>query len=232
MEKFISRLIQKLKKDDKYFVSGNIRLLDLISEIWNRILMVSRGLFIRPLLGNGRGLLFIDSNVKIYHKNRIKFSNNLTVKRGAVINALSSKGIVFGKNVSVGKYAIIECTGVLSNLGEGLVIGDNSNIGDFNFIGVRGEIVIGNNVLFGPRVSLHAENHVIERTDIPIKNQGESRKGINIEDDCWIGSGAVILDGVKIGKGSVIAAGSVVTKDIAEYSVVGGVPAKLIKSRK
>lgn len=227
----IGKFAEKLKSSD-YKLDESLELGQLMKFSARRIFMALRGYFYKLSFRKTNGLVFIDSRVKIYNKNQIKCGRNFTVKRGAIIQALSKKGITAGDNVAIGSYAIVECTGVLTNLGEGLRIGNNSNIGDYNFIGVRGEIVIGDNVLFGPRVSLHAENHVFDSIDIPIKNQGESRKGIIIEDDCWIGSGSTILDGVKLGKGSIIAAGSVVTKDVDEYSIAGGVPAKIIKSRK
>ncbi|MBT2724003.1 acyltransferase [Bacillus sp. ISL-46] len=100
-----------------------------------------------------------------------------------------------------------------------------------NYIGPAGYISIGNNVMLGPNVSMSSENHIYINTEKPIKEQGVERKGIFIEDDCWIGTGAIILDGVRIGRGSVVAAGSVVTKDIPPYSIVAGIPAKIIKSR-
>ncbi|MNG32136.1 Virginiamycin A acetyltransferase [compost metagenome] len=78
---------------------------------------------------------------------------------------------------------------------------------------------------------MSAENHVFSDKTKPIKEQGIYRQGITIEDDCWIGSNVTILDGVTIGTGSVVAAGAVVTKDVPPYSVVGGVPAKIIKER-
>lgn len=79
--------------------------------------------------------------------------------------------------------------------------------------------------------SLYANNHIFSDPNIPFKEQGVTTKGIVIEDDCCLGTGVRVLDGVTIGKGSVIGAGSVVTKDIAPYSVAVGVPARVIKKR-
>ena len=120
--------------------------------------------------------MFVGSKTRISNKNLISCGKNLTIKDGVIITALSKGGITFGDNVSIGNYAIIECTGVIRNLGEQLIIGNNSNIGDFNFIAVRGKIEIGNNVLFGPRVNMHAENHNFSSIEIPIKNQGKQEK--------------------------------------------------------
>jgi len=90
----------------------------------------------------------------------------------------------------------------------------------------------GDNVICGPRVSFHAENHVYTDPNTPIRLQGVTRRGIVVEADCWIGAGSMILDGVRIGRGTVVAAGAVVTRDVPPYSVVAGVPARVIKSRR
>jgi acetyltransferase-like isoleucine patch superfamily enzyme len=116
-------------------------------------------------------------------------------------------------------------------MGEGFTIGDHSNIGPYCYVGCAGYIQIGKNVLMGPRVSLFAENHIFSDPERLIREQGVNRQGIIIEDDCWLGSGCIILDGVTIGHGSVVAAGSVVTESIPPLSVVAGVPAKVIKTR-
>ena len=94
------------------------------------------------------------------------------------------------------------------------------------------KIKIGNYVMIANNVMILGGNHNISRTDIPMMLQGKGKEGdIIIEDDVWIGAGSIILTGVTIGKGSVVAAGSVVTKDVAEYTIVGGNPAKFIKKR-
>lgn len=148
------------------------------------------------------------------------------------INALSKSGIKIGNNVSIHKFSIINCTGVLRNLGEGLLIGDNVGISQNCFIQVRGKVSIGDYVLFGPGVTVISENHIFDNLDIPISMQGEVRKGVIIEDGVWIEARAVILDGVKIGRNSIIAAGSIVNRDIPAFAIAAGVPAKVIKYRK
>ena len=229
--KKISALITRTKGTKQYDLDSSLNLHVLLVILLGRIRMLLKGSITKLFFKNSAGIVFIGRKTKIKNKNLISCGKNLTIKDGVIISALSKSGIKFGDNVSIGNYALIECTGVIRNLGEHLVIGNNSNIGDYNFVGVRGKIEIGNNVLIGPRVSFHAENHIFEDLTVPIKEQGESRKGIVVEDNVWIGAGSIILDGVKIGQGAIIAAGTVVNKDVAPYAIVGGVPVKIIRMR-
>jgi acetyltransferase-like isoleucine patch superfamily enzyme len=161
----------------------------------------------------------------------IQTGAGLILEDDVKINALSAHGISFGNNVTIGRGAILVCTGVVANKGEGILIGSNSAVGALSFLGGQGGIRIGNNVIMGPSVRIFSENHNFEDPAVPIRKQGESRQGVVIEDDCWIGAGATILDGATIGTGSVVAAASVVTRSVPPFSVVAGVPAKVIKSR-
>jgi acetyltransferase-like isoleucine patch superfamily enzyme len=129
-------------------------------------------------------------------------------------------------------------------------IGKNVHImGNFSFAGFKkieignqvyinrgavffaGDIALGNCVVLGPDVKLIALNHNFDDPSKPILFQGVKAGKIIIEDDVWIGANAIVLPNVKIGKGSIVAAGAVVSKDVEPYSIVGGVPAKLIKKR-
>ena len=117
--------------------------------------------------------------------------------------------------------------------GGSIVVGNNVafNRGVHINAACGGKIQIGNNSLIGPGVVMRTANHNYSRADITIQEQGHTAKDILIDDDCWIGANCVILGGVHIKKGSVIAAGAVVTKDVDSFTVVGGVPAILIKRR-
>jgi acetyltransferase-like isoleucine patch superfamily enzyme len=95
----------------------------------------------------------------------------------------------------------------------------------------KGRIAIGDNVLIGPNVVLRSNNHVFEKADALINDQGMAEGTIVIGNDVWIASNAVILQNVSIGDGAVVAAGAVVTKDVVPYTVVGGVPARMISAR-
>lgn len=119
-----------------------------------------------------------------------------------------------------------------------ITVGDNVNLGYRPIIlATKSEILIGDDVMFGPEVTIRGGNHridIVGRTMISIKDN-EKRdiddQGVIIENDVWVGTRAIILSGVVIGKGAVIAAGAIVTKNVPPYAIVGGNPAKIIKYR-
>lgn len=114
-----------------------------------------------------------------------------------------------------------------------LEIGNNTYIGEYNNIrAAGGRIVIGDNCLISQHVSIVASNHQIKK-DYLICEQGwdESRIDVIIENDVWVGANAVILPGITVHKGAVVAAGSIVTKNVPEYAIVAGNPARIIKYR-
>ncbi len=96
---------------------------------------------------------------------------------------------------------------------------------------IRGQIILGDDVLIGPNTMFRTSDHLFEGRDRPIRSQGHESKCIVVEDDVWIGAGAIILGGVAIRRGAIVGAGAVVTTEVASYTVVGGVPARLIKDR-
>lgn len=127
-----------------------------------------------------------------------------------------------GKNVNIEQGA---------RFSSAVRLGDNSGIG----INARIEahVTIGNDVMMGPECMMFTSNHASADLTIPMNRQGfDAPRPIVIEDDVWIGARVIILPGVRVGRGSIIGAGSVVTHDVAPYSIVGGNPARLIRSRK
>jgi acetyltransferase-like isoleucine patch superfamily enzyme len=230
-EKVLSRLLKKLGKGD-YVIDSHISKSDIIAILLGKMMEVLRGYRIKYFLGASGGLIFLGRRCKIRYKSHIRMGRTITIGDNVEINALSEEGITIGDNVSILRNTLIECTGVIRNIGVGLVIGNNVGIAQNCFIQVRGKVIIGNNVIIGPGVSVFSENHNFENPDLPVSVQGETRKGVVINDGVWIGTRAVILDGVTVGMNSIIAAGSIVNRDVPPYSIVGGVPAKVIKSRK
>lgn len=231
MVKFVSFLISKIKHRE-YKVDESITSADLLSVLFTRAAMLIRGLVRRIGFKKAGKVLFIGKRVKIKSKAHIKCGSGITIEDGCFINALCRGGVEIGNNFSLGRNSIIECTGVIRELGESLKIGDDVGISPNAFISVRGEVSIGSSTIFGPGVKIFSENHIFKDLDTPIYLQGADRQGVSIGEDCWIGANAVILDGVHIGNHCVIAAGAIVNSDIPDYTVAGGVPARILKSRK
>lgn len=127
-----------------------------------------------------------------------------------------------GKNINIEHGAFFAS-------GRDIEIGDNSGIG-LN-CRVNGPLKIGNDVMMGPDVMIFTQNHKYDRLDIPMRLQTDPKKLVVIEDDVWLAARVIVLPGVTIHKGAIVGAGAVVTKDVPEYAVVGGNPARIIKYR-
>ena len=133
-----------------------------------------------------------------------------------------------GKNLNVGLRVKIQVPG---NIYIGENVGLNYGVWMAANYHEEGKIIIGNNVLIGPYTIMHSGNHNYKNTALPINKQGFNFSIITIEEDVWIAARCTILSGVTIGKSSIIAAGSVITKDVPPFSVVAGVPGKIISTR-
>lgn len=138
---------------------------------------------------------------------------------------LKAKAKYIGDNVSIGCNTIIKHWDKFS-------CGNNVSIHEYCMIDCDGGISLGDEVSIAHSTSFISANHTWDDMDIPIKYNPLTKKGIIVEDDVWVGAGVRILDGVSIEYRSVIAAGAVVNKDVELYSIVGGVPARLIKKIK
>ena len=134
------------------------------------------------------------------------------------------------RRFSLGKRSIIESFSCINNAVGDVLIGDHTRIGIHNTI--IGPVTIGHHVNLAQGITVTALNHNFSDLNKRIDEQGISTQLVTISDDVWIGANAVILPGVTIGQHAVVAAGAVVTKDVPPYSIVAGVPAKVIKSLK
>ena len=112
-----------------------------------------------------------------------------------------------------------------------IAIGKNVSINEWCFLDGYGGVKIGNNVRIAHRVTINSSDHEYGDLSKPIYLQGLTKEETVIEDDVWIGCNVVINKGVRVGKGSIIGAGAVVCEDVSVNSIVGGVPAKLLKYR-
>lgn len=177
--------------------------------------------------------IFVGRKVKILEKKYLCIGAKTKLHDGVYIDALSeaSGGVFIGSNVVLGRNTRIECTGSLKSLGKGIHIGDRTTFAGNCFFGAAGGIEIGDDVVAGQQIRFHSENHNYLDMDMLIKDQGVTHKGIKVGNNCWIGAGAVFLDGAEIGDGCVVAANAVVTKKFPSNSVIGGIPARVIKNR-
>lgn len=129
------------------------------------------------------------------------------------------------ENVRIHPTASLRC-------GQNIALGKNSHINQYCCVWAspNSKIILGDNLLMGPGAKIFSSNHGTAK-DIILNEQDWKEKNVIVGNDVWIGANAVLVPGVKIGDGVVVAAGAVVTKDVESYSVVGGVPAKVLKTR-
>jgi len=168
-------------------------------------------------------------NITLRHTHKISIGKRCVIDEYCMLSAQGSdtSGIKLGNEVLLGRGTVLSTR-------EGTIeIGDFSNIGANCRLGTTSRIKFGKHVLLAANCYIGGAQHKFDRLDIPIMRQGyESKGGVVIEDDVWLGAGVTVLDGVTIGTGCVIGAGAVVTKDIPPYSIALGAPARVKASRK
>ncbi|TBX71230.1 acyltransferase [Flavobacterium silvisoli] len=195
----------------------------MYSVLFSRLIMLIRG-----YLKTGRKI-FVGSNTRILNSKNIVFGKSVTIGNHCVIDGFASEKIVLGDCVKIGCYSKLLSTSHFSKFGKGLKMGNNSAIGDFTHFGAPGGIEIGNDVIMGSYISFHSENHNFNDTTKLIREQGTSSKGIKLGNNIWVGAKVTFLDGCEVGDNSVVAAGAVVNGVYPNNSIIGGVPAKVIK---
>ncbi|MCB0116866.1 MAG: acyltransferase [Caldilineaceae bacterium] len=186
-----------------------------------------RGVLYRALMQMD-GIAAIENGVRIRFADQIHLGKNVYLDQGTYLHACPA-GIHIGDNTFVMHGSILHVYNFRDLPHAFIRIGRDSLIGEMNVLRGQGGITIGDRVYTAPQVQMLAVNHIFDDPTRPMIEQGITAQGITVEDDCWIGAGAIITDGITVGRGSVVAAGAVVTKDVAPHSVVGGVPARLIK---
>jgi galactoside O-acetyltransferase len=138
------------------------------------------------------------------------------------------------KNISLGDYVQVSINSSIHAHNNGkIIIGDRFGMNTNSTIGAAdcGEIIIGNDVMIAQNVVIRASDHEFKDINIPISQQGHRGGKIIIGNGCWIAANVVITANLEIGEHSIVAAGAVVTSNIEPYSIIGGVPAKLIRKR-
>ena len=228
----LSRLIEnyiRSTKNKNFSFDTNVNSRAIWSYVFSQIINLTRGLRFYNYKKRGK-LLFFGKNVSLFNSSNIKFGNNVIIGNYVKLSALGKTPLKIGNNVNIGSFSQLIISTSFSKLGEFIEIGDNVGIGEFAYIGGGGGTSIGANTIIGQYLSIHPENHNFSDKNRLIRNQGVTRKGVKIGDNCWIGSKVTILDGVVVGNNCVIAAGSVVTKNFPNNTLIGGVPAKVLKS--
>lgn len=177
-----------------------------------------------------RKKVFLGRNCTILNKKNIHFGKNVTIEQNTRIDGYAYEKIILSNNVRIGAFSNLTCTSHMSKYGRGLKMGENSAIGDFTHFGASGGIEIGEDVIMGSYISFHSENHNFNDKERLIREQGVTSKGIKLGNNIWVGAKVTFLDGCVIGDNCVIAAGAVVNGTFPNGVIIGGVPAKIIKT--
>lgn len=222
----IKGLFQKLlhRSGKSYTIDPNIPDKLIFYTLSRRTFMLIRGFF-----KTGKKV-FVGANTRIYNSRNIQFGHSVTIDRHCIIDGFSSDKIVLGHCARIGAFSTLTSTSHFSKYGKGLKMGNNSAVGDFTHFGAAGGIEIGNDVIMGSYISFHSENHNFLDSSKLIREQGVTSKGIKVGNNVWVGAKATFLDGCIVGDNSVVAAGAVVNGIYPDNSIIGGVPAKVIKT--
>ncbi|WP_297983183.1 DapH/DapD/GlmU-related protein [uncultured Chryseobacterium sp.] len=207
-------------RNQKYFQKGLSKHKSYIKKYrFRSILIVAHILSERIRVMGNWIFVFLFANVDFVARS-VKFQNIPTFLS-------PTRNITFKKNVSIGRDVKF-----LTVIDSEIIINQNVSINDGCIITSIFKIEIGDNTMIGEYVSIRDYNHTFSNPDVDMKKQGFSGSEIKIGRNVWIGRGCIVLPGISIGEGAVIAANSVVNKNVPSYSVVGGIPIKVLKMRR
>lgn len=197
----------------------------LIREIEATIFVVKSESIKNRFKKIGMNCVISGKDLVVEFPENVSLGNSVQINNNAQLFAIKSE-ISLNDHVYMNQYSIIYAVEGFVQIGKSAYINHHTEI-----IAKKAKVIVGDNVLIGMNVLITTSNHGIKRNNIPIGLQDETHSDVVVEKGVWIGAKSVILPGVRLGKGCVIGAGSVVTKDVEPYSIVGGVPASLIKMR-
>lgn len=169
--------------------------------------------------------VYVHPSVRVINPSRVYLADQVHVLGSSLLQCEMQGCIEIGYHTRVDHHVTLQANGGHISLGTFVYVGP------FSILRGDGGLEIGNDVLISPQVIIMSANHIYKDRTRLIREQGETRLGICIEDDVWIGAGAKVLDGVTVGRGAVIGAGAVVTRDVPCYSVAVGVPARVVELR-
>lgn len=231
MKRKLIKLIRSYLKRPDLNLSEEIPWSVYFSTIFSRVLMLARGLKYKCFFAHCGKRFCVGKRVEISCGKKMFVGNNVSVQDQVIINAVSKEGVHLSDCTSLGIRTMIKTSGSLGALGKGFWLGSHSTLGNDCFVGAAGGVVIGEYVAIGQNVRFHSENHNFDDVKKRICDQGVTNQGITIGSDCWIGAGAVFLDGSSIGDGCVVGANSVVTKTFPANVVIAGNPARIVRYR-
>ena len=180
------------------------------------------------ILGSvGKNVVF-GINVSVRHGHKIHIGDNVVIDDLCCLDAkgTDNKGITIGNGVFIGRNTILSCKN-----GD-IEIDDRANIGFNCEVFSASRVRVGKDILMAAYTYLVGGDHLYDRVDIPVLQQGRTARGIEVGDGTWLGTHVVVSDGSTIGRDSIIGAGAVVIGDIPEYSIATGIPAKVSRDRR
>lgn len=223
-ERLLANLLARAGKD--YAPDAEIPPGLFASTVRTRVVWLLRGLV------RLRQPVFVAPGVKLRGKRGITIGRGATLERGASIDGYAREGVTIGERTRIGAHTIVSSTSHLSRYGSGFAIGRDSGVGEYGYVGAAGGVFIGNNVIMGQFVSFHSQEHDFSDLDRPIRQQGSREDSIEVGDDCWVGARVTFLAGARVPEGCVVAAGAVVRGAFEPYSVIAGVPARVVRDRR
>jgi acetyltransferase-like isoleucine patch superfamily enzyme len=180
------------------------------------------------LLGRvGRNVAF-GVNVTIRHPHKIVIGDNVVIDDGCCLDAkgTDNRGIEIGDGVFVGRNTILSCKN-----GD-IVIEDHANLGFNCEIFSASRVRVGKRILMAAYTYLVGGDHLYDRVDVPVLDQGRTARGIDVDDHVWLGTHVVVTDGSRIGRDAIIGAGAVVVGEIPAFAIAAGIPAKVMRDRR
>jgi acetyltransferase-like isoleucine patch superfamily enzyme len=211
-------------------VAGEVGGLDLMLYLTERGISLLRGAW---LSCRCKRLVpcFVGRNVRLRFARQIEIGRYATIGDGSILSGLGRGGLFIGSRANVGAYSRLVVGTDIARPGSYIHIGDDCGLGEYSSVGGSGGVAIGKNTIIGQYFSAHPETHNFADITRPIREQGTTRKSIDVREDCWLGARVTVLSGVTIGRGCVVAAGAVVTRDVPPYSIAAGIPARVIGRR-
>ncbi len=175
----------------------------------------------------GRNVVF-GVNVTIRHPHKIVIGDNVVIDDQCCLDAkgTDNQGITIGEGVFIGRNTILSCKN-----GD-IIIEDKANLGFNCEVFSASRVRIGRSILMAAYTYLVGGDHLYDRVDIPVLEQGRTARGIDVDDNVWLGTHVVVTDGSRIGRDAIIGAGAVVVGEIPEFAIATGIPAKIVRDRR